>query len=168
MLNKTLFIKSIKLPIAIIISFIIALFLTVIPLPRWLSFLQPEWVVLLLICWVLQLPNKIGMTVALIVGFFLDALYNVPFGMHSLPLIFITYLMLKFQTRFKFFSFGQKILMIFFLMLFYEMSAFIYGLIIHHPLKFWYYLISAGIASLLSPVIAILLDVYVRKFNFET
>ena len=44
----------------IVLTFVIALLLTVIPLPDWARYLRPDWVGLVLIYWCMALPDRVG------------------------------------------------------------------------------------------------------------
>lgn len=78
--------------IAIIVSFFLAFLLSALPLPEALAAWRPAWVALVLIFWVLNAPEYVGFTIAFIVGVLLDALLGSVFGMHSLVLCVMVYL----------------------------------------------------------------------------
>ena len=67
-----------------------ALILTVVhaPLawPDWLGWLRPGWVVLVVFFWVMELPHRIGLVSAWIVGLLVDVLYADPLGLNGLVL----------------------------------------------------------------------------------
>ena len=60
----------------IILSFVIALMLDVLPLPNWAEWFRPEWMVMVLIFWVLVLPQRVNVGVAWVVGLVLDVVNN--------------------------------------------------------------------------------------------
>jgi len=160
-------IQNSKTPLAVILSFIVALVLTIIPLPDTINFLRPEWVVLLLICWILKSPLHIGVIYAFLIGFFLDSLYNFPLGIHSFALILSVYLLLKFMRRFEFFSFWQKVAVIFGIVFIYELPSLFYELSTSHLVDFKIYFIPMITSALIWPVVVFLLDIYCDKLNLE-
>ncbi len=160
--------KVLKMPLSVILSFVIAVVLAIAPLPEALIFFRPEWVVLLLICWVLKFPFRVGFTAALLLGFFLDSLYNFPLGIHSLALILIVYLLIKLKRRFDFFSSWQKVAIIFGLVFLYELPSLFYELAILRPIDFRIYFIPVITSALIWPVIGLLLDVYCEKLNLQS
>ena len=62
----------------IVVTFIVAMLLSVVALPDsipWeLGYLRPQWVVLVLIYWIIALPHRIGIVVAWLIGLLLDVL----------------------------------------------------------------------------------------------
>jgi len=63
-----------------------AFLLSVIPLPPVMEHGRPEWVALVLIYWVMDLPHRVGMVVAWAAGLLLDVMYGSVFGQHALSL----------------------------------------------------------------------------------
>ncbi len=85
----------------LLLSFGLALWLAVMPLPEWLRPLRPDWVALTLIFWCLVRPDQVGVGTALGVGVLLDALSTSLLGQHALGLIFVAYLTLGWQPRLR-------------------------------------------------------------------
>lgn len=110
---------SIKIFLVITLSFLIAIILAILPLPKLADWFRPEWVLLVMIYWSLVIPSKVSVGVAWLVGILLDVLYNLPIGQTSLALVLVTYLTVKFHGSISFFTFWQKLLVIFGLTLFY-------------------------------------------------
>lgn len=52
----------------ILLSFIIALLLTTIPLPGLLADWRPAWVAMMLIYWCIVLPERVGVGIAWLLG----------------------------------------------------------------------------------------------------
>ena len=57
---------------AVILSFLTAFVLTLLPLPDWANAYRPDWVALVLIYWCLDLPHRIGPGVGWVAGLMLD------------------------------------------------------------------------------------------------
>lgn len=92
----------------IVLSFIVAATLAVLPLPAWLDNYRPEWVVMVLLYWVIALPHRIGMTVAWVVGFFVDVLEGSMLGLNALVLTLTAYVALSLYQRLRMFSVLQQ------------------------------------------------------------
>lgn len=76
-------------PLTIAISILIALMLTIVPLPGWAQMLRPAWVSLVVFYWVLALPDRFNVGWAWLVGLLVDALSGSLLGAHALTLTVI-------------------------------------------------------------------------------
>ncbi|MGR6036176.1 MAG: rod shape-determining protein MreD [Candidatus Nitrosoglobus sp.] len=85
----------------ILLSFTIAYILALIPLPAWIAFYRPEWVILVLIYWCLSLPERIGIVVGWLAGLMMDALTGAVLGQHALALAAIAYITLRWRRRIR-------------------------------------------------------------------
>ncbi len=83
--------------VPLIISFVTALVLSILPIPHWLQWLWPNWLLLTLIGWSLYLPSRINVGAAFCVGIILDALTGSYLGENALVFTLIIYLVVKFQ-----------------------------------------------------------------------
>lgn len=92
----------------ILLTFVAALVLTMIPLPFWLEVLQPQWVALALIYWCLALPERVGVGAAWLTGLFLDVLRGAVFGQHALAFAVIAYLVVRLHQRIRLFPVWQQ------------------------------------------------------------
>ncbi len=92
----------------IVISFIAALALTIVPLPGWLAAVRPEWVALVLIYWCMALPNRVGVGVGWTVGLLLDVLRAGLLGQHALTFAIIAYITLQLYQRLRVFPLWQQ------------------------------------------------------------
>ena len=52
----------------ILVTFIVALGLTIMPLPDALELVRPEWIIMVLVYWVMALPNRVGVGIACLVS----------------------------------------------------------------------------------------------------
>ena len=84
-----------------IISLLIGIILTVMPLPHDINWLRPQWIFLILLFWVMRSPEYCGIGVAWIVGLLMDCLMGTPLGQHALAYAFLIYIVLKFHAPFS-------------------------------------------------------------------
>lgn len=98
--------------LTIIVTFICAIILTILPMPNAIGFIKPQWLMLVLICWSLILPSKVSVGIAWLSGIFLDILENSMLGEHALIFTIIIYILIKFHARINFFTFLQKALIV--------------------------------------------------------
>ncbi len=96
----------------IFLSLLVALLLGVAHLPEdwpnWLGWLRPNWLVLVVLFWVIELPHRLSLIAAWCVGIVADALYAQPLGLSALVLACVTYLGRRFFERLRMYSVLQQ------------------------------------------------------------
>lgn len=94
------------------VSMLLALLLSVAPLPTFMETGRPLWVALFLTYWVLYLPHRVGMTTAWVFGLAEDVLYGTLFGQNALILTLIVFLVLSLHQRLRMFPMWQQSLVL--------------------------------------------------------
>ncbi len=89
-----------------------SLLLMLLPADGWLSQLQPYWLALVLIYWVMEEPRHAGLLLAFFYGLLLDVLHGSLLGKHGLSLLVISYLVGKYSHQFRMTSFWQLALIV--------------------------------------------------------
>ncbi|MDJ0941489.1 MAG: rod shape-determining protein MreD [Woeseiaceae bacterium] len=79
----------------VIISIVIALMLSMMPLPEGIRNFRPDWVALIMIHWAMAVPRSYGVGVAWVVGLVLDVSQGTLLGQHALALTVITFITIK-------------------------------------------------------------------------
>ena len=74
------------------ISILVALVLSIMPLPLEFNTWRPDWAALVVIYWTIALPHKVNMGTAWITGFLLDVLLGTTLGVYAFSLSLIVYL----------------------------------------------------------------------------
>lgn len=92
----------------ILISVIIALALTIMPLPSSLELVRPEWAVMVIVYWSMALPQRVGVGFAWLVGLILDVLKGALLGQYALTLALITLIVLRLHQRMRVFPLWQQ------------------------------------------------------------
>ncbi|MCC6209033.1 MAG: rod shape-determining protein MreD [Gammaproteobacteria bacterium] len=92
----------------IVLSFLAALALTILPLPGWIAAIRPEWAVLVLIYWCMALPGRVGVGWAWVVGLLLDVLRGGLLGQHALSFALVAYVTLHLHQRIRVFPLWQQ------------------------------------------------------------
>lgn len=90
------------------IAFLIALALTILPLPEVIVGVRPPWVLLLVLYMQYYLPERFNLVVLILVGLVLDALLSTIIGEHTFTLTVVSWLASTKVRRFRFFSIGQQ------------------------------------------------------------
>jgi rod shape-determining protein MreD len=92
----------------IILTFLAAYVLALLPLPAWLLWARPEWVALTLVYWTIALPHRVGIVTALALGVMLDALEGAVLGQNAFSLVVVALLSLTLYQRLRVFSVLQQ------------------------------------------------------------
>ena len=148
----------------IILSLIVAMMLTILPLPFWAGWARPLWVPAVVFYWALALPDRFSIVAAWCVGILLDVLLGTLLGENALGLTLSVFVISKLFTRIRLFPMWQQVGVIFLLSLCHLTLIFwMQGLIGQPPLtwQFWIPSISTG---LLWPWLFFLMRDYRRRF----
>ncbi|HTW74382.1 MAG TPA: rod shape-determining protein MreD [Steroidobacteraceae bacterium] len=78
-----------------VVSCLIALVLSLLPLPHWAAIVRPAFLVLVVLYWSTMLPRAGGVTLGFGGGLALDAFQGSVLGEHALALSFVTYLAIR-------------------------------------------------------------------------
>jgi len=147
-------------------TLVLAALFTVLPLPDWLEAYRPEWVALVVIYWVVALPDRIGLFSAWITGLFMDVLEGSLLGLNALALALVAYLALSLYQRMRMFTAIQ------------QSSTILILVGIHQLLSFWVltansqntapnliFIISALSSAIIWPFVFLALRYIRRTFN---
>ena len=101
----------------ILLSILVAMVLGVAHLPeswpQWLGWLRPQWLLLVLFFWVVELPDRVGLIAAWFIGLFYDALVGSMLGVNAAIFAAVTYVAWKFYERLRMYSVFQQCLVVF-------------------------------------------------------
>ena len=146
-------------------SFVVALMLTIIPLPDWLSLARPEWLVMVLIYWCMALPERVGVGIGWVAGLMLDVTQGTLLGQHALGMAVVAFLTLKLHQRIRVFPRLQQALTVFMLVTVYAiLMLWIRGMTGTAP-KVWIYLIPTLTTAILWPWIFMVMRFFRRHYR---
>ncbi len=97
----------------IFLSLVVALLLSIVPLPLWAKWGRPELVAMVLVYWVIALPERVGIGVAWMTGIVQDIVEGAPLGQHAFALAVLAYLALILYQRLRMFTPVQQAAVIF-------------------------------------------------------
>lgn len=89
-------------------SLIIALMLSILPLPTWAIWFRPCWVVMVILFWQISAPQNLGLSIVWLLGLTMDALYGSVLGQHAFTLVIIYYLASKFARLMRILPLWQQ------------------------------------------------------------
>jgi len=139
----------------VLASIVVALTLTIVPLPAAVEAFRPDWVALTLIYWAMTLPRSYGVGTAWLIGIIVDVAQGTLLGQHALALSFIVYVTVKFHLQMRVFPVSQMTATVFALLAVYQFLLFwINGVagLNTEPMTYWGPVISG---SLLWPVLSL-------------
>ncbi|HEX9584643.1 MAG TPA: rod shape-determining protein MreD [Gammaproteobacteria bacterium] len=97
----------------VVLSIIVALMLTALPMPDWAAVWRPAWLALVIIYWCMALPSRIGVLVAWFSGILLDVLVGTLLGQHALALSVVAFITLQFYRQVRVLPLWQQGITIF-------------------------------------------------------
>jgi rod shape-determining protein MreD len=151
----------------IVISLILAMALTIVPMPEYLTIYRPEWVALVLLYWIMALPQRIGVNVAWVLGLCLDVLKGALLGQHALAMAVLAYLMLNLSLRIRVYPYWQQAVVVgFILFIYHALLLWIYdmtGTIDYN----WHYWWPVLVGALLWPWVFIILRDIRRRYHIR-
>lgn len=157
--------KASRGTLIIYFSFLIALMLSVMPLPDNLQWWRPEWVVLILLYWIVAFPDRIGIGTAWVLGILLDVLEGNLLGLNAFSLTIVAYITLLSYQRIRMFSWAQQALTIFFLVALNQFIAHWIKGVLGVSVQTMMFLVPAFVSALLWPWLFVLLRGVKRRFH---
>jgi len=90
------------------IAFLLALALTILPLPELLIGIRPPWVLLLALYLQYYIPERFNVGILFTTGLIMDVLLSTVIGEHAFALTLVSWIASSKTRRFYFFSIGQQ------------------------------------------------------------
>lgn len=101
----------------IVTTLLVALCLSILPMPAWALGLRPQWVALTLIYWTLVRPHQVGVFWGFTTGIAMDVITSSVIGTHALTLSVVTYLTIELHSRIRPFPAWQQALPVWLILL---------------------------------------------------
>ena len=144
-------------------SVIVALILTILPLPHWLEILRPDLLLLVVIYWSLNAPRFAGPTFAWLCGFGIDVIRGMVLGQHALAFLLVATITHHFQLRMRIFPIWQQAFAVLLLLALYQFAVFWIDGIIGEPVVTWLRWIPVFTGALLWPIVVAVMDTWNRR-----
>lgn len=95
------------------ITGLVAVLLSIYPIPHQYAALRPELVCLLVVYWVINYPQYFGVITAWLMGLLLDVVHSTVWGAHALGMAVVAYICLSAYQRIRSYSLWQQTLWVF-------------------------------------------------------
>jgi rod shape-determining protein MreD len=109
--------------IIILLTLLIALMASIMPMPLSVDAFRPDWVLVTLLYWSLAMPSKVNVITAWVMGFILDVLLGSILGIHAAAMAVSVYIIVVNFQKIRNFSLWQQAIIVGF-------SAALYHLIV--------------------------------------
>jgi rod shape-determining protein MreD len=140
-------------PLLVYITTLIALVLTLLPMPQVLTILWPNLLVLTVLYWSTMAPLAGGMLLGFAAGLALDVLSGAQLGQHAFALSLLTYLALKLHLLTRAKPLFEQTIFVFFGMLLYETTLWAIDGFSGHSTGGWTRWVHVPVGTLLWPVV---------------
>ncbi len=117
-----------------VLTALVALVLSVLPLPHWLAVARPAFLVLTVLYWSIAAPRAGGLTLGFVSGLALDVFRGAVLGQHALALTTITYVAVREHQKIRSKPAFQQALIVFGALAVYEFILFAIDGWSGHPL----------------------------------
>lgn len=134
-------------------SAIVALLLSVLPLPAFLEKLRPDFLLLVVLWFALMAPRAGGLLFAWFAGLALDAFRGVVLGEHAFAFLIVAYVTHRLHLRVRMFSLLQQSLFVFSQLALYQFVLFSIDGFTGHPVTDWTRWLPVITGTLLWPVL---------------
>jgi len=153
----------------IVVSFIVAMILSVFSLPDYVpaqvGYLRPEWVVLVIIYWVIALPHRVGIAVAWCIGLLVDVLLGDLLGQHGLAFMIVAYIAQNLYQRLRMFTVWQQSMIVFAVVGLNQLVNFWIESVARQSEWTMWYLLPSVVSALVWPWVFLILRYLRRVFN---
>ena len=117
----------------LLLSALVALILTVLPLPHWLDVVRPAFLVLTVLYWSVNAPRAGGLAIGFFAGLMLDVFQGPVLGEHALALSLVTYIAVREHQRLRSKPAIQQAMIVFAFLVVYEIVLFMIDGWTGHP-----------------------------------
>ena len=147
----------------ILITNILGLFISLITLP--LGYYAPEWMLLIVIYWAIELPSNNKLFLAFLTGIIVDIVYGQALGISSLFYVLLVYIILRLYNSLRYMTIAQQAVVLFvFIFLKQHLLVWAYY-IIDRNIDYQALLIGSIVTASIWPLIYYTLRFIRRRFN---
>lgn len=145
-------------------TMLLAAVLSLLPMPDLISFARPAWIPLVVIFWILALPQYYGLFFAWIAGLIMDVLYGTVFGQNAMAMLFMALAINQLHRRLRMYPWWQQCFMVLVIVGLYQLTVLWIGNATGRVNPSLLYLLPSVTSALLWPWMAALLHSLRRRF----
>ena len=149
----------------VILTSAVALLLTIVPLPQWLAYARPDWLLLVVVYWSLNAPGMAGLFYAWLCGLMLDALVGTLLGQHGLAFLLVATITQFRQLRMRNFPLLHQATEVGLLIALYHFILFWIDGIVGTAVASWLRWLPALTGALIWPVLVAVVDTSNRRLR---
>ncbi|MEE2893446.1 MAG: rod shape-determining protein MreD [Pseudomonadota bacterium] len=120
--------------------------------PAWLGWLRPDWVALVVLYWVIAVPQQVGMGTAWVSGIFVDSMTGNLLGQHALGLVLIAWAGLTLYERLRMYATLQQALIVFVTVSLAQSIDMAIEIVVRDAVWSWWVLVPALTSAMLWPL----------------
>ncbi len=96
--------------VIILLTLLVAVMASIMPLPLSVDAFRPDWVLIVLIYWCMALPSRVNIITAWFMGFLLDVLLGSVLGVHAAAMAISVFIVAENYQKIRNFSIWQQAL----------------------------------------------------------
>ena len=140
------------------LSVLLAVLLGLVQLPDLIAPLRPYFLGLMLIYWLLETPDRVGMGAAFTIGLVGDLAFGTLLGEQALRLTVLAFIVQRFRARLRFFPLWQQSLAVFALLVNDSVIAAAVRVALDESVPRWHFWLSPLLVLPLWPWLVVLFD----------
>ncbi len=143
---------------------LVALVLTIVPIPTAISWVRPDWLLLVVIYWSLVSPRIAGLLFAWTCGLVIDVVSGTVLGEHAFAFLLIGFLTHRLQLRMRIFPIWQQAFVVLLMLLIFQFLVFWIDGMTGQAVMTWHRWIPALVGAAIWPLITSVMDTVNRRF----
>lgn len=157
--------NKLRLVFVIATSLLVAMGLMIVPVPQGWLWIRPEFVVLVLIYWIIHSPLRLGVMTGFTIGLMMDLLSSMVLGKIALAMAVVAFLATFLRSKMRLFRFPKQFLTILVLVGFYQLILLWIQMILGHAPMNLQYWVPSIMSMLVAPLVFGVLHSYQRLLH---
>lgn len=165
--SKAIMTNSVTVFFVILSTVLVAMLLSILPLPVWAAWFRPEWLIVVVIYWALALPDRVSVGTAWLIGLFFDVLNGGLLAQRAMAFAIVIYIVVKVHHRVRVFPIMQQALCVLFFVAIYQLSIFWVQSFLGQAPNDWRYWLPSISSAVIWPWLFIVLRDIRRRFQLS-